>query len=440
MKNIKINRSKGQIIIGALAIMLVAGILLVMLFNNGLALREKTRLINAADAVAYSEGVITARRLNFLAYTNRSVLVNHLAAGHAVSYMSWLRYITNTWQANPAFYNYDTLPRLTVKLFMGITLPTVSNNLADYQDEVSAFLQNITAANAALSAAQANALDNTLAVNAEVRNNTAAAFNLPNEAANPIRINNPQDLLNTIALAADIGDNTLANELDNINNGAEDAALIGFVQMANNSTDFLQMTNSAIDINNPNQIPSGHWFNARDWRTDPGVGDGRIRSFTTDTVDADWQASDSVTSADGATTYTGQASALALDPGYMPLVNIHPGLPNNAEGLPAIPALTRTVLAAKTLNAQNLIAANPNDQNQTGLRSFDTIEHRDDQDNLQAPIVLTAHARAEIFYQRPQPRPLDSFAFANTGAGLVEYANLYNPFWQVRLVSVPTDY
>lgn len=445
MKNIKIKRSKGQIIIGALAIMLVAGILLIMLFNNGLALREKTRLINAADAVAYSEGVITARRLNFLAYTNRSVLVNHLAAGHAVSYMSWLRYITNTWQANPDFYEYNTLlilpwPRPIVRTFMDFALPLVSDNLANYQDDVSAFLQNITAANAALSAAQANALGNTLAVNAAVRNNTAAAFNLPNEAANPIRINNPQDLQNTIALAADIGDNTLANELDNINNGVEDAALIGFVQMANNSANFLQMTNKAIDINNPNQIPSGHWFNARDWRTDPGVGDGRIRSFTTDTVDADWQASDSVTSADGATTYTGQASALVLDPDYAPLVNNHPSLPNNAEGLPAIPTLTRTVLTAKTLNAQNLIAANPNDQNQTGLRSFDAIEHRDDQDNLQAPIVLTAHARAEIFYQRPQPRPLDPFAFANTGAGLVEYANLYNPFWQVRLVSVPTDY
>lgn len=443
MKNIKIKRSKGQIIIGALAIILVAGILLIMLFNNGLALREKTRLVNAADAVAYSEGVITARRLNFLAYTNRSVLVNHLAAGHAVSYMSWLRYITTTWQANPQFYNYGLLPQypnLSVRVFMGFALPSAVNNLPGSQANITQFLQSITAANAALAAAQANAAANTLAVNADVVNNTAAAFNLPGEAANPIRINNPQDLTNTIALANNIGDNALANELGNINNGAEDAALIGFVQMANNSANFLQMTNNAIDINNPNQIPSGHWFNARDWRTDPGVGNGRIRNFATNTAGADWQANDSVTSDDGAINYAGQASALALDPSYAPFANNHATLPNNAAGRPATPTLTRTVLAAKTLNTQDLIAATPGDRNLTGLRSFDTIEHRNDQDNLQAPIVLTAYSRAQVFYQRPQPGLLDNFAFANIQAGQVEFANLYNPFWQVRLVSVPTTY
>jgi hypothetical protein len=75
----------------ALALMLMAG--LFALYNVGQTTTEKTRLVNATDAAAYSSGVQLARNLNFLAYSNRAMIANHMAVGHATSYVSWVNYL-----------------------------------------------------------------------------------------------------------------------------------------------------------------------------------------------------------------------------------------------------------------------------------------------------------------------------------------------------------
>lgn len=441
MRNMKRNRSSGQIIIGALVIMLIAGILLVMLFNNGLALREKNRLVNAADAVAYSEGVITARRLNFLAYTNRAMVVNNLAAGHAVNTISWLRYVANTWQGNEDFYEYfiplfTFRPHLSIRAAMDLGSPLgldgIVNQLPNEVQRVTDFLTAITNANAALAIAQQNALNTALAVNTSVREAAASQFN-GNQVNNPIRVNDPNDLNNTIDLANAIGDNSLANELNRIANGSEDAALQAFVEITNDMSQLEQMTLLGME-----QVPSSHWFNARDWRTN-GDGQGRTKLFTTTYTDTDWQASDAVTQVDGTTVaYSGAATALELDPDYTHFPGSHAKLADNAAGLPANTVLTRTVLLARDLRAQDIAApdADPAEQIQ-GLRSFDKVQHLND---ATTPTVLTAYARAEIFYQRPQPLLSDAFNFADIPDGLTEFANLYSPFWQVRLVAVASDY
>ncbi len=68
---------------------------LFFLFNTGQLTREKTKLVNTADAVAYSAGVMNARALNFEAYTNRAMLANTVAIAQLVSLSSWVQY-TNT--------------------------------------------------------------------------------------------------------------------------------------------------------------------------------------------------------------------------------------------------------------------------------------------------------------------------------------------------------
>jgi hypothetical protein len=51
---------------------LIAGLAaLFFFFNVGQLSREKTKLVNTADAVAYSAGVVHARALNFNAYARR---------------------------------------------------------------------------------------------------------------------------------------------------------------------------------------------------------------------------------------------------------------------------------------------------------------------------------------------------------------------------------
>jgi len=73
-------------------VLLGAAIATFYLFNTGQMTAEKTKLVNTADAVAYSAGVMHARALNFGAYTNRALIANEAAIAQMVSISSWLQY------------------------------------------------------------------------------------------------------------------------------------------------------------------------------------------------------------------------------------------------------------------------------------------------------------------------------------------------------------
>ena len=89
-------RHAGQIAPVALFGLVVASTVLAVMFNTSQKITEKSRVANAADAAAYSGAVWTARHLNFLAYTNRAMIANHIAVGHFVSYVSWIRYVDDS--------------------------------------------------------------------------------------------------------------------------------------------------------------------------------------------------------------------------------------------------------------------------------------------------------------------------------------------------------
>lgn len=90
------SRQLGQIAPVALFGVLIASATLMLMYNTGQKVTEKSQVANAADAAAYSGAVWTARHLNFMAYTNRAMIANHAAVGHAVSYVSWIRYIDDS--------------------------------------------------------------------------------------------------------------------------------------------------------------------------------------------------------------------------------------------------------------------------------------------------------------------------------------------------------
>ncbi len=74
--------------------MAVAAIATLMLqFNAGQLTAEKTRLVNTADAVAWSAGVMHARALNYTAYLNRALVANEVLVAQAVSIQSWARLV-----------------------------------------------------------------------------------------------------------------------------------------------------------------------------------------------------------------------------------------------------------------------------------------------------------------------------------------------------------
>lgn len=97
-------RQRGQALIFGLFVLISGLAALFFFFNVGQLSREKTKLVNTADAVAYSAGVIHARALNFNAYSNRALMANEVLIAQMVSLSSWAGYV-ESWANNlPAIH------------------------------------------------------------------------------------------------------------------------------------------------------------------------------------------------------------------------------------------------------------------------------------------------------------------------------------------------
>lgn len=108
-------RQRGQALIYGIFILFGALAATFYLFNTGQLSAEKTKLVNTADAVAYSAGVMHARALNFNAYTNRALIVNEATIAQMVSISSWIQYSKQHVQRVPAMmcYTYYAIPIVT---------------------------------------------------------------------------------------------------------------------------------------------------------------------------------------------------------------------------------------------------------------------------------------------------------------------------------------
>lgn len=86
----------GQALIVMLAFIaaLVGGFLVV--FGIGQTVNDKMKLMNAADAAAYSAAQWQARSLNYQAYLNRAIVANEVAIAQLVSLRSWSDYMDQT--------------------------------------------------------------------------------------------------------------------------------------------------------------------------------------------------------------------------------------------------------------------------------------------------------------------------------------------------------
>jgi hypothetical protein len=67
----------------------VAGLAVLLMFNSALLVNTKSQLQNAADAGAYTAGLLQARDHNFSAYTNRAMIANQVAVAQFVSLESY---------------------------------------------------------------------------------------------------------------------------------------------------------------------------------------------------------------------------------------------------------------------------------------------------------------------------------------------------------------
>lgn len=76
---------------------------------------EKTRVDNAADAAAYSAGVVQARALNFAAYTNRAIVANQVAIAQTLSIVNWINFAGS-------FYSSTEIDNIGVLLEAGTSI------------------------------------------------------------------------------------------------------------------------------------------------------------------------------------------------------------------------------------------------------------------------------------------------------------------------------
>ena len=83
---------RGQAMPLGIALILFSVLGALVVYNTGQSVSQKARLVNAADAAAYSGLQWQARALNFTGYTNRAMVANQVSLAQAVSLSSWATY------------------------------------------------------------------------------------------------------------------------------------------------------------------------------------------------------------------------------------------------------------------------------------------------------------------------------------------------------------
>lgn len=86
-------RQLGQALVLGLTLLMLGGLGLFYVFSSGQTVLTRSRLVNATDAAAYSAGLVRARALNWYAYTNRAIVANEVAIAQAATMVSYAKFL-----------------------------------------------------------------------------------------------------------------------------------------------------------------------------------------------------------------------------------------------------------------------------------------------------------------------------------------------------------
>lgn len=428
-------KERGTILLGVMVLALVATLLSIAVFNNGKAVNDKVQAVNAADAAAYSSAVWAARNLNFMAYTNRAIYLNHAVIGHLVSYMAWLRFYGRLSNGASMVTGYIPLVgqyivQLNSLIQQGVTATeTVS---APFMVESVTLLNNLYFTTQNLSRL------NGVVTLKQIMDQTAAAHH-PD-----IRVNHPEDLTRLVADLAKIDDFA-----DLVNVQHTDLKDLGqcmkmywdyyaFTSSFTPTRDIefnrrkrsMLMTEKTIfgmrvdDYTTSFGLPQKNWYTNRDWdfsllgidilrkkgATQLVYGEGRV----------DWIASD----------YLDKISNLGIFGKWKRLFSgvasaSEFSLGRNYKGFPGYQELSREKQSDQKLRftALTSVPFSP----LTAMSAVHSSDHSADPSER-----IMAMATAEVFYRRPLRNRHFSRGFRKSPK--TEYPNLFNPFWQARLI------
>ena len=404
MRHSKSHWHRGQIAPVALFGVLITSAVLAVMFNTGQKVTERSLVANAADAAAYSGAVWTARHLNFMAYTNRAMIANHVAVGHFISYVSWVRYINDSLEA---------IDRITQ------WIPYVGQYV-DLAEQISQQVRNATEQAAQITVPLIDGWNTNLRA-AQV------------EAQASLGLGNLQELMAQTARAYDADvrvndDQAIARMPDELRALLETQMI---AQMAVVPT-FVQRYSAGRDGNAMQELVTAslrsdsdlqRWVSGeRGWRENLLAAQIRKRGSTSGSQSAngaDWRAEDQLQFRTRSLfgwhgwqrvgDHVSRASAREFDSDYS-------GVPAyyNVSGRPDDASLRIAVIATKSQS--NVATADL-----LGMSSTNT------------PIAVAAVARVEF------RRPVGS-AFVALGERRHEYASLFNPFWEAKLAPVTWSY
>jgi len=85
-------RQRGQVMALGLAMLIMSAAGLFFMFDSAQVVTNKARLVNAADASAYSAAAWRARVFNYVAYSNRAIIAQEIAVAQAVTLDSYAHY------------------------------------------------------------------------------------------------------------------------------------------------------------------------------------------------------------------------------------------------------------------------------------------------------------------------------------------------------------
>ena len=396
-RHARCHRQGGQIAPVALFGVLIASAVLVMMFNTGQKVTEKSQVANAADAAAYSGAVWTARHLNFMAYTNRAMIANHAAVGHFVSYVSWVRYVHDS---------IESIDRITQ------WIPYVGQYI-DMVEQIAEQVRELTEQTAAVAVPAIDGWNASFRAAQLEAHASLALRNLDELMQHAARAYDPQIRINDRAELA-----ALPQELQALLDAqlmTQLAAVPGFLQRYTATGDqgsVTELISASLRANTDMQ----RWIEGeRGWRETGALFRLRKLGSTVSTQsdsDADWRASDQVQYSTrrpfgwrrwrriGDETST--ATAREFDSDYS-------GVPfyYNVAGFPGDRSLRIAAIATKR---------------QSHVATADLLG----MDSPRLPVA--ASAVANVVFRRPA-----GSAFPSLGSGQREFANLFNPFWEARL-------
>lgn len=414
-------RQGGQVLPLALAGVVLAAVLMFVLANNGNRITEKSTVVNAADAAAYSGATWVAEHLNFMAYTNRAMIANHVGVGHFVAYVSWIRYVEDV--ADKVEDIAQFVPYVNVAAAAVEEFATVLRQVAE--ESAPIFIPAVDGVNRFYSLAQREA-HATLIVG-----NTGGVGNVEQAPVGQLM----QAVAATFDPAIKINDRETLSQLDGIFSAplgfvlARQRAEIGaFVQARDVSArdgEFVGLVEQTFGRGTAGFFSakgemSAEWLNDREWSFLSIRKRSRTRHALTDDL-ADWQARDRLRRktlfgfGPSVTLASGNASAREFDDGYRGIRDYY-GLSSARIDHHTVPIVAFASKSQQAIVHHDVFDLQTPNKPVSGL-SIAVVEH---------------------------VRPKDGFAVhklfnAGIGGGITgetEYANLYNPFWQARTIGI----